>query len=124
MRWWRGAVSFLFWRRSARVLAHASTIESVQAYSTEQLQNTAHLPRSVFCPITNMPMCDPVVTCDGFSYERDAIERWFKHKRTSPSTGKNVGTINVLPNYALRGTICELMAQQCPEENIDRNVAD
>jgi len=32
-------------------------------------------------------MKDPVITEDGHSYERGAIERWLKIKRTSPKTG-------------------------------------
>ena len=47
-------------------------------FTAEQLQQTSHLPRSIMCPITNMPMCDPVMTSDGFSYERAAIQRWLR----------------------------------------------
>ena len=82
------------------------------AYNPNDLQQTAHLPRSIFCPITNLPMCDPVLTVDGFSYERDAISHWFKHKRTSPYTGKRLPTTFTIPNHSLRATIAELVASQ------------
>lgn len=79
------------------------------AYSIDDLQQTSHLPRSVFCPITNFPMSDPVVTEDGFSYERAAIEHWFRYKHTSPTTGGVLASARVLPNHALRTTIHELI---------------
>ena len=82
-----------------------------RAYTMEQLEHTSHLPRSIYCPITSMPMCDPVILADGFSYERDAIVRWFKYKTTSPFTGRPLSTRSIVPNHALRGTIHELMHQ-------------
>ena len=38
------------------------------------------------CPITQEVMQDPVVTSDGHTYERTAIERWFETHSTSPVT--------------------------------------
>ena len=81
-----------------------------RAYDPMDLQQTAHLPRSIFCPITNLPMCDPVLTIDGFSYERDAIAHWFRYKRTSPCTGAHLKTTFVIPNHSLRATIAELVS--------------
>ena len=43
------------------------------------------------CPITMSTMSDPVVTSDGQTYERTAIEDWLKTHDTSPLTGRNVG---------------------------------
>ena len=50
-------------------------------------------------------MVDPVIAADGFSYERSAIERWFRAKRTSPQTNAPLASTALVPNIALRGLI-------------------
>ena len=67
------------------------------------------------CPITQDLMSDPVVTADGQTYERVAIERWI-HKQqssqlpnTSPLTGAPLEHTNLVPNVVLRGMIRELL---------------
>ena len=56
----------------------------------------------VECPITGVPMHDPVVAADGHTYERAAIERWFSEHDTSPLTGEVLPTTALFPNWALR----------------------
>ena len=47
---------------------------------------------TLLCPITSaLPVC-PVIGEDGRLYERDAIERWFESKATSPVTNAEIGT--------------------------------
>jgi hypothetical protein len=41
---------------------------------------------SCFCKIIEELMRDPVCTADGQTYEREAIEEWFKGHDTSPAT--------------------------------------
>ena len=58
------------------------------------------------CPITNDVMSDPVITADGMTYERRAIEAWFAQgNRTSPLTGLTLASTSLTPNYALRSAI-------------------
>ena len=46
------------------------------------------------CPITRQVMTDPVLCDDGYFYEREAIEQWFQHHRTSPMTRQPIrGTL-------------------------------
>eukprot|EP00250_Pteridium_aquilinum_P020295 c24773_g1_i1 orf=392-3226(+) len=71
-------------------------------------------PEFVDC-ITQEIMRDPVITADGHSYERTAIETWLKDHDTSPKTGEvlppppgGVGVDKTLrPNHILRGQIIE-----------------
>lgn len=71
-------------------------------------------PEFVDC-ITQEIMQDPVITADGHSYERTAIEKWLKYHDTSPKTGEvlppppgGVGVDKTLrPNHILRGQIIE-----------------
>jgi len=58
------------------------------------------------CPILRDVFSDPVVTCDGHSYERGAIEQWFSAgHRTSPKTNLPLPTTQIWPNLQLRAAI-------------------
>ena len=58
------------------------------------------------CPITTELMVDPVVCSDGHTYERYAIEEWFKRgKDTSPKTNLRLANRNLIPNITLRQAI-------------------
>ena len=53
-------------------------------------------------------MRDPVLaTGDGFTYERQAIQTWFEHNDTSPSTGITVESKLLVPNHGLAAQIVE-----------------
>ena len=51
-------------------------------------------PDALTCPILGTLMSDPVIAADGHSYERRAIEEWFRAQPTmasavvSPMTGQ------------------------------------
>lgn len=62
---------------------------------------------SFMCPITQHLMCDPVTTSDGHSYERDAIEEWFRDHDTSPMTNTLLPDKSLKPNILLRNAIEE-----------------
>lgn len=60
------------------------------------------------CPITQMVMVDPVCTCDGHTYERKAIEDWFRanaRNTRSPSTNLPLANKKLTPNHALKKVI-------------------
>lgn len=59
------------------------------------------------CSITCKLMADPVVAEDGYSYERTAIETWFKSHSTSPMIGSNIDNKSLYPNIGLKGVIQE-----------------
>jgi len=80
-----------------------------QAYDIDALNQTSHLPRSIMCPITKMPLCDPVMCSDGYSYERSEITKWLKRNQTSPYTGKVLEDVYISPNHTLRNTISEMI---------------
>ena len=51
-------------------------------------------------------MTDPVVAADGHSYDRAAIEGWFRSgHRTSPMTGQTLQSQALIPNHRLRQMI-------------------
>ena len=61
-------------------------------------------PPEVVCPISGEVMRDPVVTCDGHTYERIQIEAWLFERGhdTSPNTGMVLQDRSLVPNIALR----------------------
>jgi len=65
-------------------------------------------PKDFICSITCDIMNNPVITVDGNSYEREAIEGWFSTgKVTSPLTGATLNSTNLTPNQALRRLIIQ-----------------
>jgi U-box domain len=69
------------------------------------------IPHSFLCPITQSIFVDPVIASDGFSYERSAIERWFRTSDKSPVTGMKITRL-IFPNHSLRGAIDELFPEK------------
>merc|ERR1711924_489863 len=54
------------------------------------------------CPITMEVMRDPVVAADGYTYEREAIERWLFRDGHIASLRTNLPlTTDLTPNFAL-----------------------
>ena len=73
------------------------------AQTTEDSKSNEPLPGMPCCPITGIPMTDPVVASDGHTYQRDAIERWMKTSMKSPLTGEVLSSRTLVPNYMLIG---------------------
>ena len=64
----------------------------------------AAVPDNFRCPITTAVMEDPVFAMDGHTYEREAIETWFRGHDTSPMT-RAVVPPTLIPNVNLRSMI-------------------
>jgi len=63
-------------------------------------------PFDYLCPITLEIMVDPVMTSDGDTYERAAIEEWFSlGNTTSPRTRRSLPNQNLISNNTLRRVI-------------------
>jgi putative methionine-R-sulfoxide reductase with GAF domain len=56
-------------------------------------------------------MTDPVVLCDGYTYERRQIELLLEHKNTSPITGEILISKELYPNTTLKNAIEEYFQQ-------------
>lgn len=75
------------------------------------------LYESFVCPLTKTVMRDPVTLENGQTYERSAIEKWFRDCRENnrpavcPMTGKELQTTSLKPSIALRHTIEEWTAR-------------
>ena len=60
-------------------------------------------PDWALCPITRCVMDTPVMASDGYSYEKEALERWLRINPVSPITKAPCTITNI--DYNLRGAI-------------------
>ena len=72
---------------------------------------TGSTPDHLCCPITLGLYVDPVVTCSGHTFERQAIESWFAQSATNPLTGEALATTNLVTDQAMRARCVEYVAQ-------------
>uniref|UniRef100_A0A7S3QAL4 Uncharacterized protein n=1 Tax=Chaetoceros debilis TaxID=122233 RepID=A0A7S3QAL4_9STRA len=79
----------------------SSKIESVKNLSRRALKGID----SFLCPITREPFEDPVICCDGHTYERAAIEMWLRSNSRSPKTNQPLPSTDLIPNHSLRSSI-------------------
>ncbi|KAL7529870.1 hypothetical protein ACHAXR_007027 [Thalassiosira sp. AJA248-18] len=63
------------------------------------------MPGMPCCPITGLPMVEPVVASDGHTYERYAIARWLQTSNRSPLTGEVLAHPELVPNYLLLSSL-------------------
>lgn len=71
------------------------------------------IPDAFLCPVTKDIMKDPVIAEDGFSYERDAIVKWFLlGRKTSPITNTPLECTHIFPNRALKSAIQDFIVEQ------------
>jgi len=63
------------------------------------------VPNEFLCPITEEILVDPVMTCDGHTYERKAIEAWLSNHNNSPVTNLPLTNKNLMPNVVLKNLI-------------------
>ncbi len=66
---------------------------------TEILDN---LTNNLHCPISGALYKDPVIAADGFTYEREMIEKWFEWHNTSPLTNVAINTTILIPNLTIK----------------------
>ena len=99
-------------------VGHAAVVADDRRSSVDTLddpQEEEEHPPSFYCPISHQVMHDPVVLCDGHTYERRHIERWLEHKQTSPVTGAPLAPpVAVFPNHAMRNAVEEYFNQVPP----------
>eukprot|EP00913_Durusdinium_trenchii_P020517 g19272.t1 len=88
-------------------------------YHAWRLETAADLQALVLpsfrCPISQEVMRDPVVTCDGQTYEHQNIQEWFRRgTQTSPLTNLPLASKELVPNLALRQAVADFHTKVCP----------
>lgn len=77
----------------------------LHSWSQRERLPSDRVPSDFLCPITHETMRDPVTASDGYSYERQAIERWLRDHDTSPMTNAVMLNTNLVSNHVLRRII-------------------
>lgn len=67
--------------------------------------------QELFCPIKRTLMCDPVMTSDNFTYDRDGIEEWLRFHDTAPLTNLHLDSTSLRVNWQAREQISDLVVQ-------------
>ena len=68
----------------------------------------ASIPNEFICPILQIPMVDPVITIDGHTFEKRAIEQWFERgNHTNPMTGLHLEMTILIPNLSIKNMIID-----------------
>ncbi|XP_055338095.1 WD repeat, SAM and U-box domain-containing protein 1-like [Paramacrobiotus metropolitanus] len=99
-----------FWRISTNTGAAADVeppVTITQAVNDNKIQleflDDDNAPSEFLCPVTNEIMRDPVIALDGISYEKTALEAWFKKgNSTSPTTNTILSSQLFIPNVNLK----------------------
>ena len=76
-------------------------------------QNDVEIPDDIICPITSHIMTDPVMlTESGNTYEREAILKWLKVKKTDPLTNEAISDETIAPNRTVKRMIQSFLDKQ------------
>jgi hypothetical protein len=83
-------------------LRHKHFIKQIISRKINAENNQITIPNEFLCPITCELMIDPVCVCDGYTYERKAIEEWLTKKQTSPILNLSINGTQIYPNKILK----------------------
>lgn len=62
------------------------------------------------CPIGLDIMEDPVMTCDGHTFDKKNIKDWFgRGNKTNPMTGAKLKNLDLIPNISLKNIISDFL---------------
>jgi hypothetical protein len=78
----------------------------------EPEREEGEVPEHFLCPITQEIMTDPVLTCDGHTYERASIAEWLQTHSTAPITGAELENKALIPNHLVRSQIKDYLQSQ------------
>lgn len=81
--------------------------------------DVSSIPEIFTCPITGEIMREPVLTLNGNTYEKSAIETWFSDgRRTDPLTNEILSDITLVPNRVLMTAIQDFLLQMPEHESM------
>lgn len=96
-----------------KLVSNRSLKKLVLAWFNDELALTHDIKHisPIHCPLTGRVMQDPIITTDGYSFEKSAFSAWIRicEKKYSctynPVTNKLLTDTTVIPNYTLKGFI-------------------
>jgi hypothetical protein len=95
---------------SAAAGSSAAGRNAQAAAASSSSSSNGGVPSLFLCPLSQKVLTDPVVACDGFTYDRRAIQEWFESgQRISPLTKQALRSTATLPNHVVRCAVGEWM---------------
>lgn len=89
-----------------RVIIKISKLKELICNKQENSEiDSDKIPHEFICAISQELMKDPVKTVDGFTYEREAITRWFSQSNKSPLTGLDLTDKSLVPDIICKQEI-------------------
>ena len=80
-------------------------IESKKNDKEKKEELIVKLKNALICPISENLMIEPVFGSDGYSYEKEYIEKWLETNNISPMTGQRMKIQDLIPNRSLKNLI-------------------
>ncbi len=97
----------------------STVVEEESKEEEEIVENfTVSVPDSFRCPINMTIMRNPVICADGHSYEKSAIQEWFRKSNKSPQTNLVLEHQILIPNHTLRKSIQEFIQYNTKTDSI------
>ena len=88
-----------------------SSISNLLKRSKRSAAQSVQIPNEFLCPISKQVMKDPVIACDGHTYERCQIEEYLKKHNISPVTKKVMEHSFVFPNEVMKKQITAFLSE-------------
>ena len=92
-------------RTVRRIVKTVKEVKEMLKEKKKGIDKNSSVPEEFNCPILQEIMKNPVTTVDGFTYEREAIERWFSTRVSSPLTGLDLCSNILVENKTLAEAI-------------------
>lgn len=84
------------------------------------MSKALEIPKDYVCPISLQLMTDPVIDCNGHTFDRPSITEWYQKSKISPITHVSITNNNLTPNLILKRQILEFVEQHREElKNLD-----
>ena len=96
-------------------------VEINTTYKDKQIN--VRVPENFICPISFEIMLDPVVTADGYTFERSAISRWLEGHNTSPLTGLELENKTLTSIFAFKNSIEEVIEEEYNKQ-LDQQIGE
>lgn len=99
--------------------------QAADSCSVAEDRMAGQAPSECICPISHELFVDPVLAADGFTYERECIEEWWRRRGPrSPMTGQEVPSTTLTPNLAIRALAIEHRAFAASRHGAGESSAD
>ena len=85
------------------------------------MSNYDSIKEDVMCPISAMPLFDPVIAEDGISYNRSLINKYLKNNDTSPLTRKKISN-KTIDNINMRNVVWNMIEKSDIFDDIINNM--